>query len=92
MNDWMLRLRRVISHITHRELKAKRPAGLVGMTMTKDGLVTNYESDLGACGQETSISRFPTAVDVRASVLRGQCFIVVGAPGPRILALRRSKS
>ena len=64
MSDWTLRPRGVISHIIYRVLEAKRPAGLVGMTVTKDGRVTNYESDLGACSQRTSGSRFPTAVNV----------------------------
>ena len=92
MNGWKLRPRGVISHIMYRKWEAKRPAGLMGVTVTKDGRVTNYESDFGACGQQTSESRFPTAVNVRASVLRGQCFIVAGAPGPEKLALRRFRS
>ena len=91
MSDWMLRPRGVISHIIYRVMEAKRSAGLVGMTVTKDGRVMNYESDLGACSHRTSGSRFPTAVNVRASVLRGQCFIVAGASGPKRLALRRAK-
>ena len=46
----MLRPRGSISHSLYLELKAERPAGLLGITVAKNMRVKNCESDVGAWG------------------------------------------
>lgn len=88
----MLRPRGSISHSICRELKAKRPAGSLGITVAKDMRATIHESDLGAWTQQTPSSKPLTVVNVRASTLRCQLWTAAGAPESHVLALCRSES